>query len=210
MATVRVNGVRLHCEERGDGEAILGIHGTPGTALFWRDAAAALSRLGRCIVYDRRGFHASERPEPFDAVDLADHVLDAAEVLESLHAVPAVVIGRSTGGLIALGEGFWEELPEGLRTVLAEQVPAVLAEIRGRGLDLSLEPLRLGPEDLGTVRRPALVVAAADSPDALHRVAQRLVELLPLDESATVGGGHLIDPAHPVVLEFTERALAEG
>ena len=65
-------------------------------------AARELAKRGRCIIYDRRGLFRSECPEPFDSVDLIDHVEDAAGLLDSLSATPAVVIGRSTGGEIAL------------------------------------------------------------------------------------------------------------
>jgi len=44
----------------------------------------------------------SGRPEPFETVDLSDHVDDAAALLVALSATPAVVIGRSTGGEMAL------------------------------------------------------------------------------------------------------------
>ena len=45
-----------------------------------------LGSRSRCILYDRRGFYRSERPEPFEAVNLADHVEDAAALLEALSA----------------------------------------------------------------------------------------------------------------------------
>jgi len=62
------------------------------------------SERGRCIIYDRRGFSRSERPEPFETVDLSDHVDDAAALLDALSATPAVVIGSSTGGEIRNNE----------------------------------------------------------------------------------------------------------
>jgi pimeloyl-ACP methyl ester carboxylesterase len=102
MATMTVNGLQLYYEERGEGAAILGIHGTPSSCVLWRDAAVRLAGLGRCITYDRRGFGRSARPEPFVATDLADQVDDAVGLLDALGATPAVVVGRSTGGLIAL------------------------------------------------------------------------------------------------------------
>ncbi|NKX51892.1 hypothetical protein HER39_15230, partial [Arthrobacter deserti] len=73
MPNLQVNGVEPYYEELGDGKAILGFHGTPGSALLWTDAAGELAGHGRCIIYDRRGFYRSSRPEPFHAVDLADH-----------------------------------------------------------------------------------------------------------------------------------------
>ena len=97
MTDVRVNGVRLHVEERGRGEPILGIHGTGSSALAWREAAETLSGLGRVIVYDRRGCTRSERPEPY-RTKVREHAEDAAALIGALDATPAIVIGRSYGG----------------------------------------------------------------------------------------------------------------
>ncbi len=263
MPRVSVNGIELYYEEHGDGLPVLGIHGTPSSAVLWEEAAAELAKICRCIIYDRRGFHRSERPVPFESVDLADHVDDAAALLDALSATPAVVIGRSTGGEIALalahrhpekvtalvllepavfwldpeaqawagrlrdtvleaaaqdpdsaaatvirdalGDQIWDTLPRELREMFAATSPAVLAEIRGDGLDLSANPPALGPEELATVSLPTLLVSAEDSPAVLRTVNSRLSELLPAAESVLVPGGHLINPAHPAVLEFLGR-----
>ncbi len=102
MPDVRVNGVRLYYEEHGSGDPILLIHGTSSSALIWGDAVDAAARLGRAIVYDRRGCTRSERPSPYDITSVPLHADDAAALLEALHATPATVIGRSYGGEIAL------------------------------------------------------------------------------------------------------------
>ena len=81
MPSVNANGVDLYHEVNGHGAAILGIHGTPSSALMWADAARELSAHGRCVIYDRRGFFRSERPRPFESVDLTDHVDDARQRL---------------------------------------------------------------------------------------------------------------------------------
>jgi pimeloyl-ACP methyl ester carboxylesterase len=263
---ITVNGVELYYEEYGVGVPILGIHGTPSSAQLWVDAARELGQRGRCIIYDRRGFARSRRPEPFEAVDLIDSVEDAAQLLDTLQATPAVVIGRSTGGLIALelacrhpakvavlvllepavfsldaeasaeadrirrevqeaaaensaraamtvvrealGDRFWEGLPSEVKEILAAASPAVLAELRGRGLDLSSDPRMFTPHELADIRQPTLLVSAQDSPAVLSRVNNRLAEALPHAETALVPGGHLIDPAHPVVLQYIERFVA--
>jgi pimeloyl-ACP methyl ester carboxylesterase len=59
MPTVKTNGIDLYYEVHGEGAPILGIHGTPGSALLWVDAARELANRGRCIIYDRRGFLAA-------------------------------------------------------------------------------------------------------------------------------------------------------
>ena len=265
MPRLDVNGTDLYYEVYGEGEPILGIHGTPSSALLWVDAAGELANLGRCIIYDRRGFHRSERPAPFGSVDLTDHVEDAAGLLDSLSATPALVIGRSTGGEIALelarcfpdrvralvllepavftvdpeatawagrlrervlqaaahdpssaaeavfrealGDQAWQSFPEELKELFAATSPAVLAEIRGRGLDLSEEPLDLSGEELAGISQPTLIVSSEDSPEPLRRVNDRLAEALPHNETVLVPGGHLVYPAHPAVLEFVARVL---
>ena len=102
MAEVTVNGVRLYYEEHGSGTPILGLHGAGSSAVFWEDAAQELSRLGRVIIYDRRGSSRSERPEPYEVTSVREHADDARELLRALDAEPAVLIGRSYGGTVAL------------------------------------------------------------------------------------------------------------
>ena len=75
--TLTANGIRLYYEESGRGAPILGIHGAGSSALVWGAAARELSRLGRVIVYDRRGCSRSERPEPYVRTSVAEHADDA-------------------------------------------------------------------------------------------------------------------------------------
>ena len=77
--------------------AVLLIHGT--AAALWGDLPARLSP-GQCVVdYDRRGYDGSSGPAP---TTLADHTDDAAALLEQLELAPAVIVGWSVGGIIAL------------------------------------------------------------------------------------------------------------
>jgi pimeloyl-ACP methyl ester carboxylesterase len=102
MPDVHVHGVRLYFEEHGDGQPVLCIHGGGSSSVMWGGAIEPLARLGRVIVYDRRGCARSERPSPYDTTTIAEHADDAAGLLEALAGVPAIVIGRSYGGEIAL------------------------------------------------------------------------------------------------------------
>lgn len=102
MAEVQLDGVGLYYEEHGQGPPILCVHGMAGSAIMWAAAVPELARLGRVIVYDRRGCARSQRPVPYDKTTVAEHADDAAALLEALGAVPAVVIGRSYGGEVAI------------------------------------------------------------------------------------------------------------
>ncbi|CAN5737951.1 alpha/beta hydrolase [soil metagenome] len=102
MSEVQANGIRLYYEQQGEGAPVLCIHGTSSSAMVWGDAVKGFAGRGRLIVYDRRGSFRSERPEPYATTNQGDHADDAAALLDALAATPAVVIGRSYGGEIAL------------------------------------------------------------------------------------------------------------
>lgn len=126
MPYATVNGGQLYYEEHGSGAAILCIHGTGSAGSAWSDAAERLAALGRAIVYDRRGFTRSPRPEPRESTAVGEHSEDARALLHALHAEPAIVIGRSYGGGVALDLALRH--PEVVRAlVLLEAVPAGLS-----------------------------------------------------------------------------------
>lgn len=151
MADVRVNGVRLYVEERGRGEPIVCIHGTSSSAMVWRrDATDALAELGRVIVYDRRGCTRSERPEPYET-SVVQHAEDAAALLRALDAAPAVVIGRSYGGEIAIELALREpELVRALTLLEAASLP-LDAEAMAWGEALRDKVEAAAARDMGSV-----------------------------------------------------------
>ena len=88
----------LHHSEQGTGDppALL-IHGTGPAA--WGELPALVARHRRTIVYERRGFGDSPGPTGTNAFAHAD---DAAALLQDLRAAPAIVVGWSWGGIVAL------------------------------------------------------------------------------------------------------------
>ena len=245
-----MNGVSLYYEEHGEGAAILGVHGAGSSAVFWADGARELAKRGRTIVYDRRGHFRSERPEPY-ATNVHENADDAAGLIEALEAAPAIVIGRSYGGAVAvdltlrypelvrglallegdvpsmsetaaqewarleelaadgaervlrfvLGEG-WESMPEAAKKIFVDNGPALVAELRG-----GYPPVTA--EQLGSINRPLLLVGAKDSELDYAETIERMSAALPSARVAWVEGGHAIDPANPVVLDFIDEVLAE-
>ena len=108
------------------------------------DAAAELAKRGRAIVYDRRGFSRSERPEPF-VTNVHQQTDDAAALIDALAAAPAIVIGRSHGGEIAVDLAL--RYPDRVRA---------LALLEGGGLPLgeAFSALACGLSTSGSSPRP--------------------------------------------------------
>jgi esterase len=148
-----VNGIRLYYEEHGEGAPILCMHGGGSSALMWADAFEELAQLGRVIAYDRRGCARSERPEPYEHTSVAEQADDAAALLDALAAAPAVVIGRSYGGSVAIDLAL--RYPDRVRA---------LALLEGDALGLSPSAL----EWTKAIRDRLRAVAAEDGVDAVY------------------------------------------
>jgi esterase len=101
MGTRHVNGIRLYCEEHGSGAPIPCIHAAGGTALAWAGAIDELARLGRYRLRPAR-VRTQRAPTALLRTSVAEHADDAAALLDSLAATPALVVGRSYGGTVAI------------------------------------------------------------------------------------------------------------
>ena len=153
MPEQAVNGVRLYYEKHGEGDAILCIHGGGSSAVMWEGAAEELARLGRVIVYDRRGCTRSERPEPYARTSVCEQADDARALLDALAPAPAVVIGRSYGGAVAIDLALHH--PERVRALVL---------LEGDALGLSPD----GLEWTKGIRDRLREVAARDGVDAVY------------------------------------------
>lgn len=109
---------RLSYEERGDGVPILLIPPAGGTASTWGALAEDLARVGRVILYDRRGY-AGTGGEPGHSIP--EHTADAAALLDRLGSRPTVVVGLSIGATIAIDLAL--RRPDLVRAVVAYESP---------------------------------------------------------------------------------------
>ena len=103
--TVAVNGTTLAVERIGDGPPALLIHGGGEDASMLAAQAASLADAGfEAIVYDRRGTGGSGREAwpaaPGAAAD--QHADDAAALIDELGLRDPIVVGMSSGGVVAL------------------------------------------------------------------------------------------------------------
>ncbi len=101
MDRVRVNGLELEYEVRGEGEPVVLLHGgllaDENTPLL---KEPALTNSFRVVNYHRRGFAGSEHPE--GKAQIADQVADCKALLEHLGIERTHVLGHSLGGTIAI------------------------------------------------------------------------------------------------------------
>src|SRR3954467_15628636 len=95
-------GVPLAVTERGQGRAVLLVHGIGGDAEALAPLAAQLADRARVLAYDRRGYGASGAPEPYGATTVNEQAEDAAAILTACDAAPAIVFGDGFGALVAL------------------------------------------------------------------------------------------------------------
>lgn len=95
------DGVRLGVRDFGGcgGRALL-LHGLAGHAEEWAPTADWLTARRRVVAFDARGHGRSERAP--DDVSLAARLDDAAFVIERMSLSPALVVGQSLGGHLAI------------------------------------------------------------------------------------------------------------
>lgn len=101
LATLRltVNGVNLAVEVRGEGPAILFVHGYPLDRTLWQHQLSALTGFRR-IAPDLRGLGLSDAPDL--GYSMATYADDLAALLDALQADQVVLCGLSMGGYVAL------------------------------------------------------------------------------------------------------------
>lgn len=88
--------MRLHVDERGDGQPLLLLNGLGYANWAWQRQLPEWSRSFRCIAVENRGTGRSPKPPgPYSIEEMAD---DAAEALEGRRAH---VCGYSMGGYLA-------------------------------------------------------------------------------------------------------------
>lgn len=94
---VRVNGIEMHAVSAGEGPALLLIHGTPKTHIYWRDLLPLLTPHFRVIAPDLRGAGMSGHPYAEKGY-VSDVVAeDLVQLLDALGVAQAFVHGEDRG-----------------------------------------------------------------------------------------------------------------
>ena len=99
MPFKRINDIDMYFEEHGAGDPLLLIHGLGSSTRDWELQVPVFSEHYHVITIDLRGHGQTDKPkEPYSIKLFAD---DTFQLLDSLNALPAHIVGLSLGGMVA-------------------------------------------------------------------------------------------------------------
>lgn len=173
MVRCDIGEVTLAVDVRGEGPALLLVHGFPLDRSLWTHQVATLTGWRR-IAPDLRGFGASDAPA--DGYSMATYAEDLVRLLDRLRVSTAVIAGLSMGGYIAF---------EILRRYRARVAGLILADTRA---DADSDEGRRGRDEMAAL-------AASEGATAL---AGRLVPRL-LGRSTQQTQPQLVRPLHETI-----------
>lgn len=142
MKTINVGGVEIQYADKGQGPAVLFLHGFPLSLGMW-DAQEALSDRYRIVRFDARGHGGSGVGD--SALTMDRIAEDAAVLIERLRLGPVILAGCSMGGYAAFA--FAQKHPSLLRALVLvdTKAGADTPEARkGRG-ELAAKVMKDGP-----------------------------------------------------------------
>jgi len=97
-----VDGVKLHCEERGAGPAVLFVHEYGGSCRSFDMQVEAFRARYRCVVFNARGYPPSEVPASVGSYSQYHATADIGAVLDGLAIRRVHLVGVSMGAASAL------------------------------------------------------------------------------------------------------------
>ena len=97
---VSVASTTLSCDIRGEGKALVLVHGNAETRQAWRPQIEHFAQRCHVVAPDLRGHGDSEKP--IGAYPISGFVDDLARLLDALAIDRAVIAGHSMGGRVAM------------------------------------------------------------------------------------------------------------
>jgi len=129
MNRTEVDGIALEYEVQGSGDPVLFIHGAHMGDTYRPLMAEPALKGYRFIGYHRRGYAGSSRPE--GPLSVSEHAADCLALLRELDAVPAHVVGHSSGAVIGIQLAL--DAPDAVRSLTLLE-PALLDVPSGAAL----------------------------------------------------------------------------
>lgn len=100
MSEIKVNNTTLYYEEKGEGEALILLHGLTSNHMMLKQEMDNFKNRYRVIAVDARGHGKSEKPSSYT---LDDHINDVVALMDKLDVEKANLIGMSMGTYVAQG-----------------------------------------------------------------------------------------------------------
>ncbi|MBO0709925.1 MAG: alpha/beta fold hydrolase [Acetobacteraceae bacterium] len=150
--------MRLHATEAGVGTPVVLLHGLFGSGQNFGTVQRRLSARFRAIALDLRN-HGTSPHDPL--MSYPAMAADVVETLRALDALPAVLIGHSMGGKVAMRAAL--DAPSLVRRLIVADIAPVAYPPRYRSFAEAMRTLRLEP---GLTRAEADAGLEALVPDA--------------------------------------------
>jgi haloalkane dehalogenase len=99
---IRLDGLRYHYLDEGQGEPLLLVHGNPTWSFYWRELVKPLRARFRLIVPDHIGCGLSDKPQDYE-YRLARHVGNLRQLISHLQLEQITLLAHDWGGAIGLG-----------------------------------------------------------------------------------------------------------
>ncbi len=153
------DGVDLHYEEVGSGEAIVFVHEFAGDCRSWEAQMRYFTRRYRCIAFNARGYPPSDVPERQDSYSQQRACDDIRSVMDGVGIDQAHIVGLFMGGfatlhfglnylgralpLLVAGCGYGAERDQ--RERFRAEANTIAAELRDNGMEAFAKRYSLGP-----------------------------------------------------------------
>src|SRR6185437_10013364 len=98
---IRLDGLRYHYLDEGQGEPLLLVHGNPTWSFYWRELVKGLRGRYRLIVPDHIGCGLSDKPQGYE-YRLARHVDNLRRLISHLRLDRITLLAHDWGGAIGL------------------------------------------------------------------------------------------------------------
>lgn len=129
MAKIKINGIYLNTDIKGEGESIILIHGSGEDHTHLNNIVDQLSRIFKTITYDCRGHGESDKPSKYT---MKDHVDDVLGIMDFYEIPTTHLLGVSMGSYIAQGVAI--AVPKRIKKL-------ILTVTRSNGLTSSVQRL---------------------------------------------------------------------
>ena len=216
MTKASINGIDIHYQSYGEGDALVFAHGAGGNLLSWWQQIPFFSQQYTCISYDQRGFgHSYDAPDGPGAGAFVD---DLKGLLDHLGIESAHLVAQSMGGRSMLG--FAAAYPDRAKSLVMadttggmavdevnqiandwrEQnassepitVRALARDYQARNLDMANLYRQISATN---PPRPASALTGADSPTAEALAAMNVPTLFIVGEADEISPPHVIEVA---------------